>query len=243
MRSREMEKLLEQASKLTPAQKQQLLWVLRQSDEAARVVEVLESRPASCPHCNCSRMVRHGHASGLRRYRCRDCGKTLNALTGTPLARLRHKGKWGQQARVLREGQSVYQSAATLAVAPSTAFRWRHRFLQLAQGVKARVLQGVVEADETCFLRSFKGQRVQGRKARHRGGSAAKRGLFDEQEPLLVVIMAAPRTGCGDSGAEKVAGHTPEFIHQAGGQSPGTRQLMSKEPNFVATPKSTATQG
>jgi transposase-like protein len=187
MRNREVEKLLTQASKLTPSQKRQLLSVLSETDEAARVVEVLESRPAQCPHCSSEQLVRHGHASGLRRYRCRGCGKTFNALTGTPLARLRHKGKWEQQAQVLREGLSVHQSAATLAVAPSTAFRWRHRFLRLPQGVKAQLLQGVVEADETYFLRSSKGQCVQGRKARHRGGSAAKRGLSDEQEPVLVV--------------------------------------------------------
>jgi len=186
MRSREVERLLTQASKLTPSQKRQLLSVLSETDEAARVLEVLESRPVQCPHCSSARLVRHGHASGLRRYRCRGCGKTFNALTGTPLAHLRHKGKWEQQAQVLREGLSVHQSAAALAVAPSTAFRWRHRFLQLAQGVKARVLQGVVEADETYFLRSSKGQCVQERKARHRGGSAAKRGLSDEQQPVLV---------------------------------------------------------
>lgn len=187
MRNREMQRLLEQASRLTPEQKQQLLSVLSQTDEAARVIEVVESRPAKCPHCSGTHLVRHGHASGLRRYRCRDCGKTFNALTGTPLAHLRHKSKWERQAQVLRDGLSVHQSAATLAVAPSTAFRWRHRFLQLALDVKARLLQGVVEADETYFLRSSKGQRVHSRKARHRGGSAAKRGLSDEQEPVLVV--------------------------------------------------------
>ena len=48
------------------------------------------------------------------------------------------------------------------------------------------MLQGVVEADETYFLRSSKGQRVQERNARHRGGNAAKRGLSEEQERVLV---------------------------------------------------------
>ena len=45
MRSREVERLLTQASKLTPSQKRQLLSVLSETDEAARVLEVLESRP------------------------------------------------------------------------------------------------------------------------------------------------------------------------------------------------------
>jgi transposase-like protein len=186
MRSRELKRMVAQASKLTPAQRQELIQVLGQADEAAQVVQTLESRATVCPHCQSERVVRNGHASGLQRYKCRACAKTFNALTATPLARLRHKDKWERQAQVLRQGLSVHQAAEVLVVAPSTAFRWRHRFLQLAQGVKARVLQGVVEADETYFLRSSKGQRVQARKARHRGGSAAKRGLSEEQEPVLV---------------------------------------------------------
>ncbi len=186
MRSRELKRMLVQAVKLTPPQRQELMHALGKGDEAARVVQTLESRPVVCPHCQGQRVVRNGHASGLQRHKCRSCNRTFNALTATPLARLRYKDKWPRQAEVLCQGLSVHQSAQALLVAPSTAFRWRHRFLQLAQGVKARVLQGVVEADETYFLRSSKGQRVQARKARHRGGSGAKRGLSDEQEPVLV---------------------------------------------------------
>lgn len=186
MRSRELKRMLAQASKLTPGQRQELIQALSGADELAQVVQTVQLRAQVCPHCQGERVVRNGHASGLQRYKCRNCARTFNSLTETPLARLRHKGKWERQAEVLRQGLSVHQAANTLSVAPSTAFRWRHRFLQLAQGVKARVLQGVVEADETYFLRSSKGQHVQARKARHRGGSGAKRGLSDEQEPVLV---------------------------------------------------------
>lgn len=186
MRSRELKRMLAQAAKLTVVQRRELVWALTQVDEAAEVVQTLESRPVSCPHCHSERVVRNGHASGLQRYKCRGCARTFNTLTATPLARLRHKGKWQAQADVLQQGLSVHRAAEQLQVAPSTAFRWRHRFLQLAQDIKARTLQGVVEADETYFLRSSKGQRVRARKARHRGGSAAKRGLSEEQEPVLV---------------------------------------------------------
>lgn len=187
MRSRELKRMLAQASRLTPPQRHELIRALGHTDEAAQVMQTLASRPVVCPHCHGQRVVRNGHASGLQRYKCRACTKTFNALTATPLTRLRHKDEWERQTEVLRQGLSVHQAADVLLVAPSTAFRWRHRFLQLAQGVKARVLQGVVEADETYFLRSSKGQRVQVRRARHRGGSAAKRGLSEEQEPVLVV--------------------------------------------------------
>jgi transposase-like protein len=47
---------------------------------------------------------------------------------------------------------------------------------------------GIIEADETFFLESFKGKRGGlPRPPRHRGGSAAKRGLSREQIPVLVV--------------------------------------------------------
>ncbi|MCS0616217.1 IS1595 family transposase, partial [Massilia kyonggiensis] len=44
-----------------------------------------------CPHCGCARKHRCGQASGLQRFRCLKCGRSHNALTGTPLARLRKK--------------------------------------------------------------------------------------------------------------------------------------------------------
>lgn len=43
-------------------------------------------------------------ADGLQRYKRRTCSKSFNALTGTPLARLRHKGKWLEQTRALADG-------------------------------------------------------------------------------------------------------------------------------------------
>ena len=48
-------------------------------------------------------------------------------------------------------------------------------------------MSGIVEADETFILKSFKGKRSDlPRAARKRGGKAAKRGLSGEQIPILV---------------------------------------------------------
>ena len=44
-----------------------------------------------CPHCASQDLVLWGHASGLPRYRCGDCRRTFNALTGTAMANLRKK--------------------------------------------------------------------------------------------------------------------------------------------------------
>ena len=186
MRHRELKKLLSQAAKLTAGQRRELLARLGALNDTAQVVQVIESRPLSCPDCQGVRLVRNGQASGLQRYKCRACNRTFNALTGTPLAHLRKKALWEHQAQVLRDGLSVNKAAQRLGVAASTAFRWRHRFLKLPRAVMARKLQGVVEADETYFLRSRKGQAVDKRKPRHRGGRASKPGLSGEQEPVLV---------------------------------------------------------
>jgi len=194
MDATEMKQWLSSVARLTARQRTELLKALGAGADEAQVRSLVESRldvhPA-CPHCAATHIVRNGNASGLQRYKCRACRRSFNALTATPLARLRLKAKWLKQQDVLLQGLSVHQGADALGVSPSTAFRWRHRFLRLAQPVKAAALTGVVEADETFFLRSSKGQRP-GRQARKRGGrvSRARRG-----EDLIPILVARDRSG------------------------------------------------
>ena len=146
-----------------------------------------------CPHCGQAKIVRWGWSSGLPRYRCKACARTFNALTKTPLARLRMREKWTTQADALTDGVSVAKAARRCGVHYTTAFRWRHRFLTALSSDKPRALRGIVESDETFVLESHKGKRSgMPRKSRKRGGSAAKRGLSAEQIP---VIIARDRQG------------------------------------------------
>ena len=139
-----------------------------------------------CPHCRSTTIVKWGAANGLKRYRCKPCGVTFNALTGTPLAQLHKRELWGGQAQALIDGLSLRKAAARLGVHVETAFRWRHRFLKARKALKPKVLDGTVEADETYFLHSEKGSRKLTRPARKRGGTAKKRGLSAEQVPVLI---------------------------------------------------------
>jgi transposase-like protein len=146
-----------------------------------------------CPHCDANDVRRWGQASGLPRYRCCDCRRTFNALTGTSLARLRHKDRWAQQAQALMSGESLARVAMRCGVAATTAFRWRHRFLAAPTLDQPTRLSGIVEADETFILESFKGRRAAlPREARKRGGKPQKTGLSAEQIPVLI---ARDRTG------------------------------------------------
>lgn len=156
---------------------------------ASGVAVATESRidAFGCPHCGSRRVRRWGRAHGLARYRCGDCGRTFNGLTGTPLARLRKKERWSDQAAALTAGETVAKAAARCGVAYTTAFRWRHRFLAGMATDQPAHLSGIVEADEMFILESFKGKRDGlPRKARKRGGKASKPGLSAEQIPVLV---------------------------------------------------------
>jgi transposase-like protein len=140
-----------------------------------------------CPHCDNRAVVRWGQASDLPRYRCKACLRTFNALTKTPLAKLRMKDKWTAQTEAMIDGVSLAQAARRCGVHPTTAFRWRHRFLAALSGDKPKALSGIVEGDETFILESFKGKRSGlPRKPRKRGGKSAKRGLSAEQIPIIV---------------------------------------------------------
>lgn len=190
MRQRELAVLMNGLGKLTRSQRQMVVAELASGEHKLASVEIIEGNVAGtpdCPHCAAERVVKNGSADGLQRYKCRGCHKTFNALTGTPLARLRMKGKWLEQAGALRDGLSLTQITERMGISRHTAFRWRHRFLALPKTVKAQALVGIAETDETFFLRSNKGQRQGlGRKPRKRGGKASKRGLSKEQVPVLV---------------------------------------------------------
>jgi transposase-like protein len=199
MKKRELAKLMGELDKLTRGQRNALMAELSGRESKVKSIEVIESqtlvRPP-CPSCGSVRIVKNSMADGLQRYKCKDCNKSFNALTGTPLARLRQKGKWIARAAALRDGLTLEQIAERLDIATSTAFRWRHRFLQLPQTVQAQLLTGIAEADETFFLRSHKGHHdpcVEGRK---RAGKATKRGASKEQ---VAVLMARERAGSTSS--------------------------------------------
>ena len=139
-----------------------------------------------CPACASPHWHRHGQANGLQRYRCRDCRRTFNDLSGTALARLRLREKWIDYLGALLDSLSVRSSAERTGVHRNTAFRWRHRFLERSGSDRPELLSGIVEADEMFLLESKKGSRKLERPARRRGGPAGRRGISCELDCILV---------------------------------------------------------
>jgi transposase-like protein len=142
MQAASFRKWLERVAQLTRRQREQLFALLRPAVGLDLVCATIEQvRPvSSCPHCGARRLHRHGLDRGVQRYRCCACGKTFSALTGTPLARLRHRGKWLDYLEGMLDGKSVRKAADEVGVHRNTAFRWRHRFLHLAKDDRPEAL-------------------------------------------------------------------------------------------------------
>ena len=102
-------------------------------------------------------------AAGLLLSRARNLpvaceGRAFNALTKTPMVHLRKRERWLDRAWAMIDGQSLAKTVELCGVHPTTAFRWRHRFLGPPAADKPRTPSGIVEADENFILESFKGR-------------------------------------------------------------------------------------
>src|SRR5918998_5399702 len=211
MSSLEARRLSHLLSAIRAASGEQIVTIERLVAEAAsmRVAEVALARRTEatrterrCPHCRTGGAHLHGKDKNDRqRFRCRaaECRRSFNILTGTPMARARKPEKWGHYLSHMTDHPSVRKIVeAGIGVNHTTVWRWRHRFLKAASQDNAAVLSGVVEADETFFVRSFKGHRgwARGRPpadraARPSAWGALKRGLSAEQVPVLTALDSA----------------------------------------------------
>ena len=188
MKRPKLHRLMQAIARLSWRQRRVLQVQLAALQARQASIETIESQaPGFCPHCGAAHIVKNGFARGLQRFLCRGCTCTFNALTGAPLSGLHQRGKWLAHTQALSQGLSIPRVAERLEVAWSTAFRWRHRFLQLPSQRQASALRGIAEADESYFLESSKGQRALLRQARRRGGKASQRGVSKEQVSVLMV--------------------------------------------------------
>ena len=213
MQTRTFERFLKHLSELTQRQRERLfglLLPLRQTDRVVELIEGVGGGGHPCPRCASRQSYRHGQANGLQRYRCRRCGRTFNALSGTPLARLRLKTHWLDYLDRMLDSRSVRRSATDLGVASTTTFRWRHRFLERTKDDRPAQLGGITEVDEMYMLESHKGSRKLERAPRKRGGKATKRGISNEQ---VCILGARDRNGQTIDAVVGKGALTPRHLH------------------------------
>lgn len=192
MKAQDFKDFVAQLDVLSEVQRKALMAALKAEGSVNEVVALIETQFAAAPccgHCKSERIKLWGHASGLRRYKCRDCGRTFNALTGTPLARLQRRDAWLDYARAMVDCTSLRKAATRAKVCLDTSFRWRHRFLAAPREKRPSEVTGIVEVDETVFLKSQKGARnVVGRAPRKRGGKAARPGISPDDYDIVLIV-------------------------------------------------------
>ena len=96
MKAQNFQALVDQLGDLSQVQREALVEALTATGSGEEIVALIETRFAvapACGHCGASDFKPWGSASGLKRYMCKVCGRTFNALTGTPLAGLRLREK------------------------------------------------------------------------------------------------------------------------------------------------------
>ena len=192
-------------SKLTAAEQESLKLIFISSRIKAYGLEDLltEERFANgrvCPICGCIHIVRNGKRNdGVQRYICKDCGKSFVIKTNSITSGTRKDlDVWKKYIDCMISGLSVRKAAHVCGIHRNTAFIWRHKILDALQRVVAgSKLNGIIEADETFFPVSYKGNHSNStftmpRKAHKRGNSIHVRGLSHEQ---VCVPCAIDRNG------------------------------------------------
>lgn len=138
---------LQGIGELTRKQQKTILKQLTKVESPNAVIDQLEQAShRECPYCHSKRLGKWRNQSGLQRFRCQDCGKCSDALTGTPLARLRHKNCWLDYSQALIDGLTIRKAAQRCSIDKTLATPVFDRFLSGVAQMKPTGLTGIVEA-------------------------------------------------------------------------------------------------
>ena len=193
MQSQQFQYILNAVPLLTKQQRSTLTHALSEQATSSNLATSIEKsfvKAPQCPHCGSEELQRWGIRNQRQRYRCKQCRKTLNSFSKTPLARLRYPEKWNRYLDGMPNSLTLRPAAKQCGINLKTSFRWRHRFLQAIEFDQATELSGITELDETFFRESFKGQK----KALPR--PARKRGREKKSECRQIPVMVARGRSC-----------------------------------------------
>ena len=154
-----------------------------------------------CPHCGLVDVKKNGKTkTGHQRFQCKGCGKSFTYATRT----IFHGAKlpldtYLRYVHCMMHGMTVRATAYECRISKNAAFFIRHKILDALQEMQTKVkLDGIVEADETFFRISFKGNHSRSqffsmpREPHMRGERSKKRGISLEK---VCVPCAVNRDG------------------------------------------------
>jgi transposase-like protein len=214
---------------------------------------------ACCPYCGSALFKKDGVANGRQRLRCKGCGRTFNALTGTMLAKTR-KGeeKWEDYVVQFTNDATLIAEHEYGAINKNTAHLWRLKMMRcLGALVSEAVLSGHVWIDEIYFDVP-KNDKVSGPGWRLLRGisrnKVAVEAAIDEYGNTYAAVMGTGKP-TSEMISEALAGHISpgsvivhdkfhghgDFIRESGladisggSQEPGYLELMQRANQFSA---------
>ena len=162
---------------------------------------LIETRIAdgnTCIYCEGSHVVKNGkRKDGIQRFLCRDCKKSFIPSSCSVTSGTRKDlSVWAKYLKCMSDKKTLKETAEECSISVTTAFYWRHKILDALKEVTDRVcLDGTVEADETFFNVSYKGnhknsrQFIMPRKAHKRGNNIHRKGLSSEKVCVFPVPL------------------------------------------------------
>ena len=175
-------------------------------DTQSFLIETRFEGECYCIYCEGKHVVKNGkRKDGVQRCLCRDCHRSFIASTDSITSRTRKSiSVWAAYLKCMLDQKTLKQSSEECRISVSTAFTWRHKILDtLSELTEKTYLTGVVEADETFFNVSFKGNHKRShdfsmpRKAHKRGNDVHAKGLSSEK-----VCVPCAVNDCGISYAK-----------------------------------------
>ena len=129
-----------------------------------------------CPYCQSNKVCKNGRTGKAQQFRCNACKKNYSIRTNTIFFHTRKTIElWQEYIEYFSQGLSLRKIVEKMdkKISLPTAFYWRHKILEVMKNFDNHdKLDGIVEADETFFEESQKGNKhIENRKPRKRGYS------------------------------------------------------------------------
>ena len=140
-----------------------------------------------CIYCGGTHVVKNGtRKDGTQRFLCRDCRRSFLPTSVSVISRTRKRlSVWASYLNCMLDKKTLKETAEECGISMATSFSWRHKILDALHELSDKVyLDGEVEADETFFDVSYKGNHKDfslPREPHKRGHSVHTRGLSSEK--------------------------------------------------------------
>ena len=151
------------------------------------LIETRITGEQGCIYCGSSHVVKNGtRKDGTQRFLCRDCKKSFLPTSKSVTSRTRKRlSVWVSCLKCMLDKKTLRETAEECRISMSTAFLWRHKILDGLHEMAENVyLDGIVEADETFFNVSYKGNHKHfsmPREPHKRGNAVHTRGSSSEK--------------------------------------------------------------